>query len=43
MAEKDYAYWVKRSSGLTLILAVSMVCAKFGHGWQPAQPQCWVH
>jgi ferrous-iron efflux pump FieF len=29
MVEKDYAYWVKRSSSLTLLLAASMVAAKF--------------
>lgn len=29
MAKKDYAYWVKLSSSLTLLLAATMVIAKF--------------
>ena len=29
MKEKDYAYWVKLSSSLTLVLASTMVAAKF--------------
>lgn len=29
MTDKDYAYWVKLSSSLTLVLAGTMVCAKF--------------